>query len=213
MAIGFQVKRLTVLPGASLSLQMHHRRAEHWIVVSGTARITRDDEVFDLGESEHTYIPLGAKHRIENPGQGHAAHHRGAGRATTWARTTSCASRTATAAKGRTAHEPDHHRAASRPTTCAGRIPDELNEDVAYRIGRAYAEFVKPKNGGRRPGHAALERRARQGPGAGLLDVGRGRATTSGSAAPRTCISPRSPARWTAASWSPPATTRRTRTA
>jgi len=67
-ASGFQVKRLTVLPGAVLSLQMHHRRAEHWIVVSGTARITRDDEVFDLGLGGHTFIPLGAKHRIENPG-------------------------------------------------------------------------------------------------------------------------------------------------
>ena len=67
-APGFQVKRLTVLPGAVLSLQMHHRRAEHWVVVSGTARITRDDEVFDLAVGEHTFIPLGAKHRIENAG-------------------------------------------------------------------------------------------------------------------------------------------------
>ncbi len=65
---GFQVKRLTVLPGAVLSLQLHHRRAEHWIVVSGRARITRNDEVFDLAVGEHTFIPLGAKHRIENPG-------------------------------------------------------------------------------------------------------------------------------------------------
>lgn len=67
-AAGFQVKRLTVLPGAVLSLQLHHRRAEHWVVVSGTARITRDDEVFDLAVGEHTFIPLGAKHRVENPG-------------------------------------------------------------------------------------------------------------------------------------------------
>ena len=65
---GFQVKRLAVLPGAMLSLQLHHQRAEHWIVVSGRARITRDDEVFDLGVNEHTFIPLGARHRIENPG-------------------------------------------------------------------------------------------------------------------------------------------------
>jgi len=65
---GFQVKRLTVLPGAVLSLQMHHQRAEHWIVVSGTPRITRDDEVFDLAVGSHTFIPLGSKHRIENPG-------------------------------------------------------------------------------------------------------------------------------------------------
>jgi len=67
-APGFQVKRLTVLPGAVLSLQLHHRRAEHWVVVSGTARITRGDEVFDLSTGGHAFIPLGAKHRVENPG-------------------------------------------------------------------------------------------------------------------------------------------------
>ncbi len=65
----FQVKRLTVKPGASMSLQLHHHRAEHWIVVSGTARITRNDEVFLLEENQSTYIPVGAKHRIENPGK------------------------------------------------------------------------------------------------------------------------------------------------
>jgi mannose-1-phosphate guanylyltransferase/mannose-6-phosphate isomerase len=65
----FQVKRLTVKPGASISLQLHHHRAEHWIVVSGTARITRGDEVFLLEENQSTYIPVGAKHRIENPGK------------------------------------------------------------------------------------------------------------------------------------------------
>jgi len=65
----YQVKRLSVNPGASMSLQLHHHRAEHWIVVSGTARITRNDEVFLLEENESTFIPLGAKHRIENPGK------------------------------------------------------------------------------------------------------------------------------------------------
>jgi len=64
----FQVKRLVVKPGASMSLQLHHHRAEHWIVVSGTARITRGEEQFLLGENESTYIPVGTKHRIENPG-------------------------------------------------------------------------------------------------------------------------------------------------
>jgi mannose-1-phosphate guanylyltransferase/mannose-6-phosphate isomerase len=64
----FQVKRLTVKPGAKLSLQKHAHRAEHWVVVRGTARITRDDEVFLLNENESTYIPIGAVHRIENPG-------------------------------------------------------------------------------------------------------------------------------------------------
>jgi mannose-1-phosphate guanylyltransferase/mannose-6-phosphate isomerase len=65
----FQVKRLTVNPGAILSLQMHHHRAEHWIVVSGTARITCNDKVFLLSENESTYIPIGSRHRIENPGK------------------------------------------------------------------------------------------------------------------------------------------------
>jgi len=64
----FQVKRITVNPGASLSLQMHHHRAEHWIVVKGTARITRGDEVLVLSENQSTYIPLGVPHRLENPG-------------------------------------------------------------------------------------------------------------------------------------------------
>jgi len=65
----FQVKRIVVKPGASLSLQKHHHRAEHWIVVSGTAEVTRDDEVFLLGENQSTYIPLGSVHRLRNPGK------------------------------------------------------------------------------------------------------------------------------------------------
>ena len=65
----FQVKRLKVNPGATLSLQMHHHRAEHWVVVSGTARIVRGDEEFLLEENQSTYIPIGVKHRIENPGK------------------------------------------------------------------------------------------------------------------------------------------------
>jgi mannose-1-phosphate guanylyltransferase/mannose-6-phosphate isomerase len=65
----FQVKRLSVKPGACMSLQMHHHRAEHWIVVSGTARITCNDKTFLLSENESTFIPIGAAHRIENPGK------------------------------------------------------------------------------------------------------------------------------------------------
>lgn len=65
----FQVKRITVNPGASLSLQMHHHRAEHWIVVSGTAEVTCDDKVMLLSENQSTYIPIGAKHRLHNPGR------------------------------------------------------------------------------------------------------------------------------------------------
>lgn len=64
----FQVKRIIVKPGAALSLQMHHHRAEHWIVVRGTARVTRGEEVFLLSENQSTYIPLGVQHRLENPG-------------------------------------------------------------------------------------------------------------------------------------------------
>ena len=64
----FQVKRITVNPGASLSLQLHHHRAEHWIVVKGTARITHGEDTVVLTENQSTYIPLGVKHRLENPG-------------------------------------------------------------------------------------------------------------------------------------------------
>lgn len=65
----FQVKRIVVNPGQKLSLQKHHHRAEHWIVVSGTAEVTCEDRVFMLGEDESTYIPLGHKHRLANPGR------------------------------------------------------------------------------------------------------------------------------------------------
>lgn len=65
----FQVKRITVKPGGALSLQMHHHRAEHWIVVSGTAKVTRGDETILLAENQSTYIPLGVVHRLENPGR------------------------------------------------------------------------------------------------------------------------------------------------
>jgi mannose-1-phosphate guanylyltransferase/mannose-6-phosphate isomerase len=65
---GFQVKRIKVKPGARLSLQSHKFRAEHWIVVRGTARVTRDNDVFELYANQSTYIPLGARHRLENPG-------------------------------------------------------------------------------------------------------------------------------------------------
>jgi len=65
----FQVKRITVNPGAGLSLQKHHHRAEHWVVVRGTARITRGDEVIALTENQSIYIPIGTVHRLENPGR------------------------------------------------------------------------------------------------------------------------------------------------
>jgi mannose-1-phosphate guanylyltransferase/mannose-6-phosphate isomerase len=64
----FQVKRLSVKPGAQLSLQMHHHRAEHWVVVKGTARVTCGERTFNLHENESTYIPIGERHRLENPG-------------------------------------------------------------------------------------------------------------------------------------------------
>ncbi len=65
----FQVKRITVKPGASLSMQKHFHRAEHWVVVRGTALVTRNEEQFTLSENESTFIPLGAVHRLENPGR------------------------------------------------------------------------------------------------------------------------------------------------
>lgn len=65
----FQVKRIVVHPGAALSLQSHHHRAEHWIVVAGTAKVTVDDEVKLISENQSVYIPLGAVHRMENPGK------------------------------------------------------------------------------------------------------------------------------------------------
>jgi len=64
----FQAKRIVVNPGSSLSLQLHHHRAEHWIVVKGCGQVTRGEEVFQLNEDESTYIPIGMKHRLENPG-------------------------------------------------------------------------------------------------------------------------------------------------
>jgi mannose-1-phosphate guanylyltransferase/mannose-6-phosphate isomerase len=65
----YQVKHITVNPGASLSLQMHHHRAEHWVIVHGTARVTRGDESFVVTENQSTYIPIGVMHRLENPGK------------------------------------------------------------------------------------------------------------------------------------------------
>ena len=65
----FQVKHITVKPGARLSLQMHHHRAEHWIVVSGTAQVTCDDKTFLLTENQSTYIPIASVHRLANPGK------------------------------------------------------------------------------------------------------------------------------------------------
>ena len=65
----FQVKRITVNPGAVLSLQLHHHRAEHWVIVSGTAKVTKGEEELILTENESIYIPLGTKHRLENIGQ------------------------------------------------------------------------------------------------------------------------------------------------
>ena len=65
----FQVKRIGVKPGASLSLQKHHHRAEHWVVVRGTAEVTCGEDVFLLSENQSTYIPVGEIHRLKNPGK------------------------------------------------------------------------------------------------------------------------------------------------
>lgn len=63
------MKRIVVHPGGTLSLQSHHHRAEHWVVVEGTARVTIGDEVTLVSENQSVYVPLGAKHRLENPGK------------------------------------------------------------------------------------------------------------------------------------------------
>ncbi|WP_338353682.1 cupin domain-containing protein, partial [Thalassolituus oleivorans] len=65
----YQVKRISVKPGAKLSVQMHHHRAEHWIVVSGTASVTNGDETYLVTENESTFIPIGQVHALENPGK------------------------------------------------------------------------------------------------------------------------------------------------
>lgn len=65
----YKIKRILVHPKARLSLQLHHRRSEHWVVVTGTARVTRGEEVYDLAVNESTYIPMNTKHRLENPGE------------------------------------------------------------------------------------------------------------------------------------------------
>jgi len=65
----FQVKRIVVMPGAKLSLQKHFHRAEHWVVVAGSALVTRDEETLLVRENESIYLPLGCVHRMENPGK------------------------------------------------------------------------------------------------------------------------------------------------
>ena len=66
---GFKVKRVTVNPGGRLSLQMHHQRSEHWVVIAGIARVTRGEEIFDLQVGQSTAIPVKTQHRLENPGR------------------------------------------------------------------------------------------------------------------------------------------------
>jgi mannose-1-phosphate guanylyltransferase/mannose-6-phosphate isomerase len=66
---GYKVKRVTVNAGGRLSLQLHHKRSEHWVVIAGTARVTRGEEVFDLQVGQSTAVPIETKHRLENPGQ------------------------------------------------------------------------------------------------------------------------------------------------
>jgi mannose-1-phosphate guanylyltransferase / mannose-6-phosphate isomerase len=63
------VKHIMVKPGGILSLQMHHHRAEHWVVVTGTAKVTKDNDEMTLHENESTFIPMGTRHRLENPGK------------------------------------------------------------------------------------------------------------------------------------------------
>jgi len=66
---GYKIKRIVLKPGAKLSLQLHRRRSEHWVVVSGVAKVTRESETYLVQNNESTYIPLNTKHRLENPGE------------------------------------------------------------------------------------------------------------------------------------------------
>ncbi len=101
---GCKVKEIVVAPGGRLSPRSHRHRAEHWVVVAGTARVTVDDRVLDLEPNQSVQIPPGARHRMENPGAGADAPDRGAVRRATSARTTSFATRTSTAAVEPPAH-------------------------------------------------------------------------------------------------------------
>ena len=102
----FQVKRLKIKPGATLSLQLHHHRAEHWVVVAGTARITRGEEVFLLEENQSTYIPIGSASTASKIRARSRWRSSRCSRAPTSGRTTSCASRTATGARAPQAEGP-----------------------------------------------------------------------------------------------------------
>ena len=109
-------------PGATMSLQLHHHRAEHWIVVSGTARITRGEEIFLLGENESTYIPVGTKHRIENPGKV-ALHIIEVQSGSYLGEDDIVRFEDNYGREGDDEHESDHDPAASRHTTCAAAFP------------------------------------------------------------------------------------------
>ena len=109
----FQVKRITVKPGAKLSLQKHYHRAEHWVVVHGTAMVQRGEERMLVRENESVYIPIGTEHRLENPGK-LPLQLIEVQSGPIWARTTSCAWPTATAAPDRAVEAPDwSHRSAT----------------------------------------------------------------------------------------------------
>lgn len=146
MVVGsrFQVKRIVVHPGAALSLQSHHRPGQrHWIVVEGTARVTIDDKVRLVTESSSVYIPLGAVHRMENPRKGADGADRGADRQLS----------------GRGRHHPLRGCLFARARgkrlmsalTCfktydiRGRLGVDLDEGIAYRIGRGFARALQAR--------------------------------------------------------------------
>lgn len=140
----FNVNRITVKPGGMFSLQMHHHRAEHWVVLSGTAKVTLDDTTYLITENQSTFIPIGSVHMLENPGkiplellEVQSGSYLG---------------------EDDIIRIKDHYglfkiRGNETMTTLTcfkaydirGKLGEELNEDIAYRIGRAYGEFLKPK--------------------------------------------------------------------
>ncbi|VTO30446.1 Phosphomannomutase dehydrogenase [Klebsiella quasipneumoniae] len=141
----FNVNRITVKPGGAFSMQMHHHRAEHWVILAGTGQVTVNGKQFLLTENQSTFIPIGAEHSLENPGR--------------------IPLEVLEIQSGSYLGEDDIIRIKDQygpfanffgtkrrmtQLTCfkaydiRGELGEELNEDIAYRIGRAYGEFLKP---------------------------------------------------------------------
>ena len=135
----FKVKRITVKPGARLSTQMHHHRAEHWIVVTGTAKVVKDKEEVFLTENQSTYIPVGSVHSLENPGmvdleliEVQSGGYLGEDDIVRF--------------DDKYGRELTMAMACFKTYDIRGRLGDEINDDIAYRIGRAFGLVTAAKS-------------------------------------------------------------------